>query len=101
MDVSSLTFGDWSLRLAIEHAPQSQKLGTEVKYPEEIFKKKRKPLKTCLSCIVRRNLRFMASQKRVRYSSGDTTVGIFPCPPSMPDDLTKVSSRLSQVNVRM
>jgi hypothetical protein len=40
VDVSSLNFGDWSLRLAIEHAPQSQKLGTEVKYPEEIFKKK-------------------------------------------------------------
>lgn len=41
----------------------------------------------------------IASQNRVLYSSGETTVGIFPCPPKMPVDFTTISSFLSQVNV--
>lgn len=34
----------------------------------------------------------IASQNLVRYSSGETTVGILPCPPKIPVDFTTISS---------
>lgn len=43
----------------------------------------------------------IASQNLVLYNSGETTVGILPCPPKIPVDFTTISSFLSHVNVRI